>query len=153
MLKNSHSILACCPTMNIKIAGDAFKLGTAAAMNGIYQMQSGLSNGQRYWISSEGNAIWIRDTGNQWNIGTSKRLGSSSAGLYVPINDPSKECPHDNLQSNWRYVGGKGLVEDLSNSIRIHCVKGNRKNEPVINCNYQTFCFLFRFWRNSIHAK
>ena len=122
-------------------------------MSGIYYMQSGFSNGQRYWISSEENAIWVGDTGNQWKIGTSKRLGSTSARLYVPIKDPSEECPHDSLESNWWYDTGNGFVKDVYHSVRIHCVKGNCKNQPVVDCNYQTFCFLFRLWRNSIHAK
>ena len=149
MLNNSHSILACCPTINIKLAGDAFK--HQGSKIGIYQMLPGFSNGQRYWMSSEGNAIWIN--GNKWMIGPSKYLGTTFASLYVFIKDSSKECPHDSLESNWRYGIGNGFLMDVSNSVRIHCVKGNCKNQPVTDCNYQTFCFLFRAWRNSIHAK
>ena len=87
-------------------------------------MQPGFSNGQRYWISSDGNAIWMRHTGNQWIIGKSEYLGTTTVALFVPIKDPSKECPHDNLQSNWRYGIGNEFVEDVSNSVRIHCLKG-----------------------------
>ena len=69
-------------------------------------MQPGFSNGQHYWMSSGGNAIWIRHTGNQWMIADSENLGTTATSLYVPIKDPNKECPHDNLQSNWRYDPG-----------------------------------------------
>ena len=115
-------ISACCTKINVTLFGDAFKY--RGSKNGVYYMQSGFSNGQRYWMSSEGNAIWIRDTGDCWFIGYSEDLGTITADLYVPIKDPSKECPHDNLQSNWRYDNGKGFVEDVSNSVRIHCLKG-----------------------------
>ena len=120
MLNNSHSILACCPTININIAGDAMKY--KGSMSGIYYMQPGFSNGQRYWISPEANAIWIRHTGNQWKIGPMEYLGKSTASLYVPIKDPSKECPHDNMQSNWKYGTGKGFKEDVDNSVMVQCV-------------------------------
>ena len=68
-------------------------------MSGIYHMQAGFSNGQRYWKSSDENAIWYE--GGYWNIGYSEDLGTSTVDLYVPIKDPSKECPHDSLESNW----------------------------------------------------
>ena len=99
------------------------------SQSGIYYMQPGFSNGQRYWMSSEGNAIWhLNITIGTWVIGPSKNLGTTSASLYVPIKDPSEECPHDNLQSNWKYgTGGNGFVEDVSNSVRIHCLKGKHK--------------------------
>ena len=87
-------------------------------------MQPGFSNGQRYWMSSEGNAIWIKHTGKEWMIGGSEDLGTTTASLYVPIKDPSKDCPHDNLQSHWRYYTGNEFLEDISNSVRIHCLKG-----------------------------
>ena len=99
-------------------------IGSTNSKTKICYMQSGFSNGQRYWMSSEGNAIWIRHTGNQWKIGSSKYLGTTTASLYVPIKDPSAECPHDSLESNWRYGTGSGFLEDVSNSVRIHCLKG-----------------------------
>ena len=109
--------------ITVTLFGDALKY--QGSLNGVYYMQSGFSNGQRYWMSSEGNAIWIKHTGNKWMIGKSKNLGTSTASLYVPIKDPSKECPHDNLKSNWIYgTGGGGWAEDASNSVRIHCLKG-----------------------------
>ena len=87
-------------------------------------MQPGFSNGQRYWISSEGNAIWYsKDV--DWSIGPSKHIGTTRASLYVPIKDPSKECPHDDLKSNWMYWGDD-IVEDMSNSVRLHCIRGKR---------------------------
>ena len=90
-------------------------------------MQPGFINGQRYWMSSEGNAIWIRHAGNQWMIGASKHLGKDIASLIVPIKDPSKECPHDSLRSNWRYGTENEFLEDVSNSVRIRCPKGKHK--------------------------
>ena len=118
-------ISACCTAINVTLFRDAFKYKGSAA--GIYYMQPGFSNGQRYWMSSEGNAIWY-STYVDWSIGDSKYLGTTSASLYVPIKDPSEECPHDNLQSNWKYgTGGNGFVEDVSNSVRIHCLKGKDK--------------------------
>ena len=122
--------------INVTLSGDANKYKGSKA--GIYYMQPGFSDEQRYWMSPEGNAIWYSTDGD-WNIGPSKNLGTTTVSLYVPIKDPSKECPHDSLQSNWRYYTGNEFLEDVSNSVRIHCVKGNRKNQPVINCNYQTF--------------
>ena len=85
-------------------------------------MQPGFSNGQRYWMSSEGNAIWIKHTGNKWYIGDSEDLGTTTVSLYVTIKDPSKECPHDNLQSNWKYGTGNGFKEDVDNSVLVQCV-------------------------------
>ena len=124
MLNNSHSILACCPTINVKLTGDAFKY--KGSRNGVYYMQSGFSNGQCYWMSSEGNAIWIKHTGNKWYIGDSEDLGTTTVALYVSIKDPNKECPHDNLKSNWRYdPGGDDWAVDVSDSVRINCLKGN----------------------------
>ena len=52
-------------------------------------MQPGFSNGQRYWTSQEGNAIWYNN--GYWDIGFAKDLGTSTVSLYVPIKDPSKE--------------------------------------------------------------
>ena len=114
-------ISACCTNINVKFSGDAFKY--KGSMSGIYYMQPGFTNGERYWISTEGNAIWIKHTGNKWYIGDSENLGTTAA-LYVPIKDPSKECPHGDLQSNWRYYTGNEFLEDVSNSVRIHCLKG-----------------------------
>ena len=93
-------------------------------VSGIYYMQPGFSNGQRYWMSSDGKAIWIKHTGNKWYIGDSENLGTTTVALYVSIKDPNKECPHDNLKSNWRYGTGNGFLEDVSDSVRIHCLKG-----------------------------
>ena len=112
-------ISACCTMINVALSGDALKY--QGLMNGVYHLQSGFSNGQHYWISSEGNAIWY-STDADWSIGYSKSLGTTTAALYVPIKDPSKECPHDNLKSNWRYGTGKGFVEDVNNSVMVQCV-------------------------------
>ena len=84
-------------------------------------MQPGFSNGQRYWMSSEGNAIWY-SSDVDWSIGASEDFGTTTASLYVPIKDPSKECPHDNLQSNWRYYDGINWIEDVNNSVLVQCV-------------------------------
>ena len=145
MLNNSHSILACCPTINIKLAGDALK--HKGSYIGIYQMQPGFSNGQRYWISSNGNAIWMKhaEDGDEWYIwyiGDSEDLGTTNVALYVPKKDPSKECPHGNLQSNWRYAKGKEFFEDVSNSVRIHCLKGKHNANTyfeIVKSSYDLF--------------
>ena len=108
--------------IKITLSGDANK--HKGSKSGIYYMQSGFSNGQRYWISPEGNAIWYLTIGI-WVIGHSEDLGTTTVSLYVPIKDPSKECPHDSLESNWKYgTEGNVVVEDVSNSVRIHCLKG-----------------------------
>ena len=121
MIPYGH-ISACCTMINVALSGDPNKY--KGSSNGVYYMQSGSSNGQRFWMSPEGSAIWY-STDVDWSIGNSKKLGSTSASLYVPVEDPSEECPHDNLQSNWKYgTGGNGFVEDVSNSVRIHCLKG-----------------------------
>ena len=108
--------------INVTLSGDANKYKGSKA--GIYYMQPGFSDEQRYWMSPEGNAIWIRHTGDEWKIGDSEDLGKDIASLIVPIKDPSKECPHDSLESNWRYHTGNEFLEDVSNSVRIHCLKG-----------------------------
>ena len=89
-------------------------------MTGTYHMQPGLSNGQRYWISSEGNAIWY-STDVDWSIGYSEDLGTTTVALYVPIKDPSKECPNDDLQSNWVYNDEIVWIEDVNNSVSVEC--------------------------------
>ena len=86
-------------------------------------MQPGFTNEQRYWLSSEGNAIWYTKKAG-WHISQSSDLGTSWKHLYLAIKDPSKECPHDKLKSNWKYYANKRLLEDVSNSVRIHCLKG-----------------------------
>ena len=102
-------------------------------------MQPGFSNGQRHWLSSEGNAIWystavvwsIGLSENSWKIGNSDDLGSTAfVPLFLPIKDPRKECPHDDdLKSNWIYFKDNGdFVHDVSNSVRIHCLKGTKSN-------------------------
>ena len=115
-------ITACCPRIKVMLTGNALK--HEGVMSGTYLMQTGFVNDQRYWMSSEGNAIWIRHTGDQWKIGYSEDLGTTTAQLYVPIKDYSKECPHENLQSNWHYWTGKNYVEDVSNFVNIDCLKG-----------------------------
>ena len=96
-------------------------------------MQPGFSNGQRYWMSSDGAAIWyakddeaesafgMEISEDKWYIGPSKNLGTTSAPLYVAIKDPSKECPHDNLQSNWMFYTGNESI-DVDNYVSFQCV-------------------------------
>ena len=108
--------------INVALSGDPNKY--KGSSNGIYYMQPGFSNGQRYWMSSEGNAIWYLTLYNCWAVGDSEDLGTTTVDLYVAIKDPSKECPHGNLHSNWRYAKGNEFLEDVSNSVRIHCLKG-----------------------------
>ena len=105
--------------INITLSGDALQY--QGAKSGIYHMQHGFSNGQRYWISSEGNAIWYSSYVN-WNIGYSNNLETTTAALYVPIKDPSKECPHDDLKSNWVYDDGIDWIEDVNNSVSVECL-------------------------------
>ena len=125
--------------INVKLSGDAFKY--KGSKNGVYYMQSGFSNGQRYWISSEGNAIWY-STDVDWSIGYSEDLGTTSAFLYIPIKDASKECPHENLKSNWWYYMGNDIVEDISNSVRLHCIRGKRSDIILnIQVNYEMAYF------------
>ena len=114
-------ISACCAMINVILSGEAYKY--EGSKNGIYYMQPGYSSGQRYWISPEGNAIWFTKKYG-WHISSSGNLGTTTASLYVPIKDPNKECPHDNLQSNWWYYTENEFLEDVSNSVRIHCLKG-----------------------------
>ena len=101
-------------------------------MAGIFYMQSGYSSGQSYWVSSKENAIWY-STAGFWFIGPSNYLGTTTVDLYVPIKDPSKECPHDSLESNWKYgTWGNGFVEDVSNFVRINCLKGTKSNQVIL---------------------
>ena len=110
--------------ITVTLFGDALEY--QGSKNGVYHMQPGFSNGQRFWMSSEGNAIWHDDEGGAWILGPSENLGISKISfLYLPIKDPSKECPHDNLQSNWRYNSTEnGFVEDVFNSVQVVCFKG-----------------------------
>ena len=112
-------ISACCTKIDVTLFGDAFKY--EGSMSGIYHMHAGFSNGQRYWMSSEGNAIWYTNIGD-WSIGYSIDLGTTIVSLYVPIKDPSRECPHDDLRSNWWYAKGNKFVEDVNNSVFVQCV-------------------------------
>ena len=85
-------------------------------------MQPGFTNGQRYWTSFDGNAIWY-SSDVDWNIGHAKDLGTSAVSLFVPIKDPSIECPHDKLTSNWRYTTGSLWYEDKTNSVVAKCIR------------------------------
>ena len=89
-------------------------------------MQAGLINEQRYWMSPEGNAIWFgtgSTAGRCWFLGSSDDVGSEDVFIYVPINDPSKDCPHD-LQSHWFYANENAFLEDFNNHIQVYCLKG-----------------------------
>ena len=89
-------------------------------------MQEGFTNGHRFWLSSEGNAIWAKNDGTKWYIAPNNYLGSTTTSLYVPIMDPNKECPHDNLQSNWWYfdVTDRIFQVDALDSVKVNCIKG-----------------------------
>lgn len=89
-------------------------------------MQEGFTNGYRFWLSSEGYAIWRRNDGTRWYIAHSKYLGRNTYSLLVPIMDPNNECPHDNLNSNWVYFDpvSKDNYEDVFNDVKIDCLKG-----------------------------
>ena len=111
-------ISACCTIINVRLSGEAFKY--RGSMSGIYHMQSGFLN-ESSWLSPEGNAIWYTKFG--WMFGPSKDLGATYSSLYLPIKDPSKECPHDDLQSNWWYAKGNEWIEDIDNSVLVQCVQ------------------------------
>ena len=113
-------LLACCSDFEIKLYGNALKYKREKA--GIYRMQPGFTNGQRYWTSFDGNAIWY-SSDVDWNIGHAKDLGTSAVSLFVPIKDPSIECPHDNLTSNWRYTTGSQWYEDKTSSVVAKCIR------------------------------
>ena len=111
--------------LNILLSGDANQHQVQESMSGVYYMQPGTINGQPYWMSSEGNAIWVRNDESKWFIASEKYLGSTTSSIYVSIKDPNIECPHYDLQSNWKYYTGQEFLEDANNSVRIHCLKGN----------------------------
>ena len=76
--------------IRITLSGDANK--HKGSKSGIYYMQPGFSNGQRYWISSEGNAIWY-STDVDWSI------GSSESPMFQSIPDEYKIAfPSDDNQ-------------------------------------------------------
>ena len=124
MFYRLHYILACCTRINVSLSGDANKY--KGSMAGIYYMQSGFSNGQRYWMSPEGNAIWNvndeTDAGLVWAIAPSKDLGSIYFSLYLPIKDPSRECPSDDLLPKWQYYTENGAVEEVNNNVLVECL-------------------------------
>ena len=93
-------------------------------LSGNYVMQPGLTNGQRFWTSSEGNAIWYDPFNSHWHAGGIKDLGSSNGYMKTFVDELTQECPNDKfyhwyyLKSFWSYV------LDIFNDIRVQCVKG-----------------------------
>ena len=99
-------------------------------------MQPGFSNGQRYWMSLEGNAIWIKHTGNKWYIGDSEDLGTSTVALYVSIKDPNKEgLAYDGTRALDAGSGEfrKGIVSGgKADPFRCYVTKENAANFPAL---------------------
>ena len=140
---NYPTLIACCPIINVIYSGDIFKYGES--LGKIFRMHPGFSNGHRYWTSSEGYAIWYHGEFNGWIIGPSKVIGvtdidfesnsiwkkhskSQSIGKSGGLNiNPNKECPYDDLKSNWKYWNGEENSADVFDSVRLHCLKGKMK--------------------------
>ena len=89
-------------------------------------MKECFKNGYRFWLSPKGNAIWSKNDGTVWFIGQKKRLGTKISSLFLPIMNTSRDCPHNNLQSNWWYfdITKKVFQEDVFNAVKIDCLKG-----------------------------
>ena len=111
----------CCTTLNVTISsGKAEEL--YGDWSGIYTMYTGFANAERFWVSStKENAIWFA-TGDVkfWAIHYTSNLGTAFAKMYLPIQDPSLECPHS-LGSNWKY-SNNGYFEDVNKTISVECV-------------------------------
>ena len=89
-------------------------------------MQPGLSNGQRLWTSSEGNAIWYDSEINHWHAGAINDIGSSNVFMKTFVSDQSQECPN-NKSYNWYYwdeVTQSELLDIFKDVIRVQCTQG-----------------------------
>ena len=91
-------------------------------LSGIYTMYSGFVNSERFWVSSTLEyAIWYMiDDVNFWSVHSATYLGSAYTKMYLPIQDPSLECPYS-LGSNWKY-SMDGYVEDVNKTISVKCM-------------------------------
>ena len=112
----------CCTTLNITMSdGKAKEIYNQRS--GIYTMYTGFVNTERFWVSSTLEyAIWyMSDDVNFWGSGKVAYLGTTYRNLYLPIQDPSLDCPYS-LASNWKYWVDDSYVEDINSTISVECI-------------------------------
>lgn len=130
---------ACCTKISLALSGDALSY-LEGVVDGIYYMQTGFINKQRYWLSKEGNAIWISNTRAEWSIGNSDVISTKLAFLQIPVKVVS--CPYENLQSSLWYWNGKTYyMGGVSNSIAINCLKGKIMTQSTITFFFKMHLF------------
>ena len=112
-----HSI-ACCPTININLAGDV--KNKQGSREGVY-VHNGTINGRDYWVKvGGGNAMWYYPRYKHWLIGPEKVLGSENSAISS-VEDLESTCPH-NLKNNWIYFD-EGWIS--TNDVELLCI-GNQ---------------------------
>ena len=115
------SFSVCC----IELRVDAFT-SKIEWLSGNYVMQPGLSNDQRFWTSSEANAIWYDPVDSHWYAGGIKDLGSSNGYMKTFVDDLTQECPNDKSY-NWYYwddITQSYLLDIFKDVIRVQCIQG-----------------------------
>ena len=110
-----HSI-ACCPTININLAGDVKKIQSKS--EGIYSYK-GTINGRDYWVKVGGDtALWyIGPDSKEWVIGPEIKLGENW-GYIFSISNLASTCP-TNSKNDWQYTNGEWILTD---DVQLTCI-------------------------------
>ena len=112
-----HSI-ACCPTINITLAGDVKNIQSNS--EGIYSYK-GTINGRDYWIKVGGGdrALWyMGPDSDDWSIGKENRIGQKR-GYILSSSNLASTCPTDS-KNDWKYnTKGKWIP---TKDVQLNCI-------------------------------
>ena len=113
----------CCSRIRVTLNGVVKDKQSSRA--GTYQKASGLTNNRSYWNNTVGGqALWWDNINNNWRIGSSINLGTTTGGMVL-VQDSA--CPtSDNL---FKYAEDEYWTSDPhfwilapNNSVSIQCV-------------------------------
>ena len=112
-----HSI-ACCPTINIKLAGGVKNI--QSQNEGIYSYK-GTINGRDYWVKvGRGDrALWYMGPDSKdWVIGLENELGQSR-GYILSRSNLASTCP-TNSKNDWEYYTNINWIP--TNDVQLNCI-------------------------------
>ena len=111
-----HSI-ACCPTININLAGNVKNIHSKS--QGIYSYK-GTINGRDYWVKVGGGdrALWYMGPDSKdWIIGKETDLGESR-GHILSSSNLASTCP-TNSKNEWQYFNDEWI---LTKDVQLNCI-------------------------------
>ena len=111
-----HSI-ACCPTINITLAGNVKNFQSYS--EGIYSYK-GTINGRDYWVKVGGGdrALWYMGPDyKDWVIGRENSLGENR-GYILSSSNLASTCP-TNSKNEWEYYNDEWI---LTKDVQLNCI-------------------------------